>query len=460
MKKQKGFILPLILVIVVLVVMGGFVYVKNNKGKNVNNFPVLSDSISTSTEEVSSETTSGVKRSDGVTSDNTSTLVSSNIGSVTSESPKKIPSSHNSFGIDLLKLIKVDEGTDNVFISPSSIALALSMVYNGAEGNTKTAMQKILYFKNIDTSSVNKESLGLINSLKNADSKIALSIANSIWARSGVQFNANFVPTIKSYYNAESSILDFNNPSSVKTINSWVSKNTNGKISSIISSIPSSMVMYVINAVYFKGSWTKAFDKKLTENKDFTNANGSSVKIPFMERAGTMPYFETNDPAVGDFQSVELSYGINNRITMDVFLPKDINKFVTGVTPEKLNGWLGSYLNKKGDLIIPKFKIEYEKQLNSALTKLGMGVAFSDSADLSGIGKSLKISEVKHKSYIDVNEEGTEAAAVTSVGVATAAAPREPEDRFYMEVNHPFFFVIRDKQTSEILFMGVIQNLK
>jgi serpin B len=370
-----------------------------------------------------------------------------------SQAPKNIPKSHNAFGFDLIKSIKKDEPGKNIFISPSSVALALSMVYNGANGETKNAMQKTLHLQGLDISNINQESLGLINLLKNPDPKVQLSIANSVWARKEVNFNQNFIATLKSYYNAESSVLDFTNPNSVKTINSWVSKKTNGKIPAIVNQIPSDMVMYLINAVYFKGSWTKEFDKRLTQSKPFTVADGSSKSTLLMKQGGMLPYLENDE-----FQSVNLTYGNNNRVSMYVFLPKsNVDNFVSSLTPEKWNGWMSEYKNKSGVILLPKFKMDYEKQLKDILAGLGMRIAFSDNADLSGIGKDLKISEVKHKSYVDVNEEGTEAAAVTSVGVSiTSAAP--PQDTFYMEVNHPFFFAIRDNQTEEVLFMGIVQN--
>lgn len=370
-----------------------------------------------------------------------------------SQSPKNIPLAHNTFGFNSIKILAKEEGNKNVFISPSSIALALSMVYNGANGETKSAMQKTLQFQNLDIATVNQESLGLINSLKNPDPKVELSVANSVWARNGVDFKKDFLSTVGSYFNAEISTLDFSNSNAANTINAWVSKNTKGKIPTIVTPpIPDSMVMYLINAVYFKGSWTTEFDKKLTEDRNFTTADGVSKKHPLMRQHGDLPYLETED-----FQSVSLPYGKNERLSMYVFLPKNLNSFVQTLDTNKWNDWMKQYKETEGTILLPRFKMEYEKGLIPLLTQLGMGVAFQDNADLTGIGNSLKISEVKHKTYVDVNEEGTEAAAVTSVGVsATSVMPAQKT--FYMEVNRPFFFVIRDNQTQEVLFIGTIQN--
>lgn len=372
---------------------------------------------------------------------------------VQSQSPDKIPQAHNIFGIDVFKILAQEEGNRNIFISPPSIALTLSMVYNGANGETKNAIQKTLQFQNLNIITINQESLSLINSLKNPDTKVELSMANSIWARKNIYFKRNFLDLVSGYFNAEVSTLDFSNESAPRTINSWVSKNTKGKISVIVSPpIPDNMVMYLINAVYFKGSWTTEFDKKLTESRNFTAGDGSSRKHSLMRQHGNMAYFETND-----FQSVNLPYGNNKRLGMYVFLPKNLNSFIQSLDIDKWNDWMKQYRETEGTILLPRFKIEYEKGLIPILTKLGMGIAFTNQADLTGIGNNLTISEVKHKTYVDVNEEGTEAAAITSVGVGTTSI--QPEKKtFYMEANRPFFFAIRDNQTREVLFLGVLQN--
>ena len=283
-----------------------------------------------------------------------------------SQSPKNIPQAHNTFGFNSIKILVKEEGNKNVFISPSSIALALSMVYNGANGETKSAMQKTLQFQNLDISTVNQESLGLINSLKNPDPKVELSVANSVWARNGVDFKKDFLSVVGSYFNAEISTLDFSNSNAANTINAWVSKNTKGKIPSIVSPpIPDSMVMYLINAVYFKGSWTTEFDKKLTEDKNFTTADGVSKKHPLMRQRGDLPYLETED-----FQSVNLPYGTNKRLSMYVFLPKNLNNFVQTLDVNKWNDWMTQYKETEGTILLPRFKMEYEKGLIPLLTKL------------------------------------------------------------------------------------------
>ena len=373
---------------------------------------------------------------------------------VANETPKELSQAHNAFGFNAFKTLAEAEGNNNIFISPSSIALALSMVYNGATGETKDAIEKTLRFKDLDISSVNQQSLGLINLLKNPDPKVELSIANSVWARKGREFRQDFLTTVRKYYSAEISTIDFKDPGAVRTINSWVSKNTKDKIPKIVGTIPDDMVMYLINAVYFKGSWTTEFDKKLTQERLFTPANGQPKEHPLMRQTHVLPYLETET-----FQSVNLAYGQNKRLSMYVFLPKSLETFIKGIDIKAWNEWMTKYQAIEGTILLPRFKMEYAKELRPLLTKLGMGIAFQDRADLSGISDkaSLKISEVTHKTYVDVNEEGTEAAAATSVG-ATVTSFEPRRKTFYMEVSRPFFFAIRDNQDQEILFMGVVNN--
>ena len=367
---------------------------------------------------------------------------------------KTLSQAHNDFGFELLKALEQSEGNRNVFLSPSSVAIALSMVYNGAHGQTKTAMEKTLELEGLEMGQVNQQSLDLIKLLGNPDPKVQLSVADSVWARKGVNFRPEFLKTVLTFYQAQATVLDFRSPGAASTINAWVNEKTRGKIPSIVAPpIPPDMVMYLINAVYFKGSWTTAFDKKLTENRNFTPAGGAPEKRPLMKQHGHFPYLETED-----FQSVSLPYGTNRRLSMYVFLPKkDLKGLVAKLDGESWDRWMRQYSNTEGTILLPRFKMEYETELKPALAQLGMGAAFQGDADFSGIGQGMYISGVRHKSYVDVNEEGTEAAAVTSVMVGATAVRVEPKI-FYMEVNRPFLFAIRDSQSGEVLFLGVVQK--
>jgi serpin B len=438
---QKGFVgLLIIVILVILVVATIFVY-KNEK----------QPSPTAPSDPAQVDPTLGAKSTPGTATTTATSTAVTRLG--IPATPVNIQKAHNALGLNLMKSLAKSDTNKNIFISPSSIALALSMVYNGANSTTKTAMQQTLHLQGLDISTINKESLGLMSALQNPGSGIELTVANSIWAKKGFEFNPNFIGTIESYYKAQSSTIDFADPASVTAINSWASKNTKGKIPTIIDKIPADMVMYLINAVYFKGSWTLAFEKKLTEDRLFYSAGNKTKNVPMMHKSGSLPYFEN-----AEVQSVKLTYGKDAKVSMYVFLPKDLNSFVSGLTPTKWAEYMRSYQNKPGDLFLPRFKLEYEKQLKDSLSGLGMSVAFSDKADLSGIGGNLKISEVKHKTYVDVNEEGTEAAAVTSVGVSVTSV-QIPDDPFMMEVNKPFFFGIVDDVTGEILFTGAISSL-
>jgi serine protease inhibitor len=367
------------------------------------------------------------------------------------QNPKDLPQSHNAFGFNLVKSLNAENKDENIFISPSSVSLALSMVYNGAGGETKNAMSKTLQFQNLDITKINQESLGLINGLKNPDEKVELSIANSVWTRKGYDIKSSFLEVVRNNYNAEASSLNFDSPDAAKTINDWVSKNTKGKIPTIVDNT-SDKIMFLINATYFKGTWTTEFDKSLTEDRDFTSAKGDKYKHPFMKQKEDTLYLKNDD-----FQSVSLPYGENKRLSMYVFLPKNIDNFVNKLDIVTWNKFMEQYQETEGTVLLPRFKLEYEADLIPSLTQLGMGIVFQDGADFSGIAQNAFINEVKHKTYLDVNEEGTEAAAVTSVGAGITSVQPEKKE-FYMEVNRPFFIAILDNQTQEVLFTGIIRQ--
>ena len=254
-----------------------------------------------------------------------------------SQNPVNLPQAHNAFGFNILTLINKEEQQKNIFISPSSIALALSMIYNGAGGETRKVIQQALRLQNLDISTVNQESLGLLQALNNPDSDVELSVANSMWMRQEIAFKKDFIETIGTYYKAKISSLDFNSPAAPATINAWVSENTKGKIPIIVDSISSDLVMFLINAVYFKGTWTTAFDKQQTKEKVFNGISGQK-QHPFMQRHETLPYLETDD-----LQSVSLPYGKNKRFSMLVFLPKQLNSFIDNLSLEQWNEWMKQY---------------------------------------------------------------------------------------------------------------------
>lgn len=348
-------------------------------------------------------------------------------------------------------------GKTNTFLSPTSVMLALAMTYNGADGTTRQAMARALEIEGMSLEETNRAFADLKSALAPADPKIQLKIANSLWARNGFTLDPAFVERNRQHYGAEITSLNFSDPAAAKTINSWVSKNTEGKIEKIIGEIEPEKVLFLINAIYFKGEWQVPFKKENTKPDTFKLAGGEQKELPMMSQAGNYLYYKGKD-----FQSVALPYG-KGSVSMYIFLPdeqKGLDQFERDLTPENWDTWMKSFRYNPGDLKLPRFKVEWESTLNDALKALGMEEAFSERANFSQMaklppGNTLSISEVKHKAVCEVNEEGTVAAAATSVGMGLASAPPE---RFTMKVDRPFFFAIRDNVTGVILFMGSVTN--
>jgi len=370
----------------------------------------------------------------------------------------KLVAANNAFGFDLFSLLLKQDNDKNVFFSPLSIALALEMTYNGAVGATHDAMVKVLKLKGMDHSQLNEAAAELMKTLKSNDPKIELAIANSLWARQGAKFNPAFLERNRKFFDAEVAAIDFASPAAKDTINAWVSKNTKGKIPTIIDRINAQQAMFLINAVYFKGQWQKKFDPALTTDEPFHLVSGGQKNMPLMSQSGNYQYYRGEK-----FQAVSLPYG-QGGTNLYLFLPDEgalLNDFLKEVNYEKWEQWMNSFRNMPGDIKIPRFKLDYDRTLNDPLIALGMGVAFTSGADFSGIRaeRDLMISEVKHKAIVEVNEEGTEAAAATSVGMVLTSV-RRTEQRFTFIADRPFLMAIRNQQTGAILFLGTVMEPK
>ena len=370
----------------------------------------------------------------------------------------RLVSANTKFGFKLFAEVAKQNAGTNVFISPASVGLALAMTYNGAVGETKQAMERALEIKGISHLELNQAYAQLRAALESADPKVQLSIANSLWGRKGLEFNPDFIQRNKQYYGAEVTALNFGDPSAPSTINAWVREKTKGKIDKIINTIEPQAILFLINAIYFKGKWAAEFDKAKTKVDQFTTLTGKQKPHPMMHQSGKYLYFEGND-----FQAVSLPYG-GGQVSMFLFLPakgSSLVEFQKNLSAANWDLWMRQFAFTDGEIAVPRFKTEYEITLNDTLTALGMGIAFDAArADLSGIIKTSEnvfISEVKHKTFVEVNEEGTEAAAATSVGVFTTSAP-QPRKPFRMIVDHPFFCVLRDNKTGTLLFMGSIYD--
>lgn len=373
------------------------------------------------------------------------------LGSVDSS----LVTANTEFGFNLFNAIWETERNQNIFVSPFSVSTALTMTLNGASGETEHAMTNTLQLQGVGTDSVNSGYAQLQQILQASDPKVTLTIANSLWAREGIQFTPNFLQRNTQFFDAEISKLDFTDPSALTTINQWVNSNTNGKIPKILDKIDSNAVLFLINAIYFKGTWQTEFDPLKTRDGPFNLETGSKKQVPMMTRSGRISYYRDEN-----VQAVNLPYG-DGRISMSIFLPSwksNLNNFLGSVNAEKWENWISQFHEQEMSISIPKFKLEYgTKELNDALTHLGMGIAFdqeradfSRMAPLATLGGNLYIEKVAHKTFIEVNEEGTEAAAATSVGIGVKSI--QP----VFIVDRPFFFAIWDNKTNTVLFMGAV----
>jgi len=339
--------------------------------------------------------------------------------------------------------------------------LCLAMAYNGAAGETAQAMARALETQGIPLAELNQAYAELKTALENPDAQVQLEIANSLWARQGLDFKPDFIQRTKDFFSAEVTTLDFDDPSAATSINRWVSQKTKAKITKIVDRIDGNSILFLINAIYFKGTWAKEFDKAKTKEDNFTPATGGPKRVPMMSQSGSYKYFEN-----ADFQAVSLPYG-GGRASMYIFLPakgKGLPEFQKRLTAANWENWMNEFHQNDGDIALPRFRLEYEATLNDGLKALGMGAAFDEGrANFSQMiqpkGQNVFISQVKHKTFVDVNEEGTEAAAVTSTEMRATSAMR-PRERFNMVVDRPFFCAIRDNQTGTVLFMGSIADPK
>jgi serpin B len=336
------------------------------------------------------------------------------------------------------------------------------MTYNGAKGKTKDAMAKTLGIQDMTLNQVNEANLALNSKLKSADSKVTLDIANSLWGKAGIDFKPDFLTRNNYFYNAKITAVNFADPKAPDIINKWVKDKTNNKISKIIGQgdiDPIYTILYLINAVYFKGKWHDEFNKAKTQERPFTLLNKQKKLVPTMSQSGTYNYLQ------GDkFQAVNLPYG-QGTISMYIFLSDEnssLNELLKTLNEKNWSNWMTQFRPLDGNIFLPKFKLEYEKSLQDILESLGMGIVFNqgraDFSDMVVNPIALYINEVKHKTFVEVNEEGTEAAAITSVEVK-ANSIQQPRE-FLMIIDHPFFCAICDNETRAILFIGAVTEPK
>lgn len=371
------------------------------------------------------------------------------------EKSEALINSNNQFSFNLFNAVR-NESDKNLMISPFSMASALSMALNGAEGSTYKAMQEVLAVNQLSLEAINQSYQELLNGLMQSDPQIDLNIANAIWIKENFDVQPEFISKNETYYGAEVARIPFDD-SGLLQINNWASDETKGKIPKILDAIDPYAVMFIMNAIYFKGEWASKFDPQGTTDRPFLTNKKETKQVPTMHR-DEPTYFASAD----GFSMVRLAYG-REKFNMTILLP-DREKTTTDVLAQ-LDGksWDEVYKTQNSatnvDLRLPKFTFYWEKKLNDVLIEMGMEPAFLESeANFSGINPSeqLFISSVIQKTFVDVNEEGTEAAAVTSIGFSTTSIGTQQSIPFY--VDRPFLFFITEEDTGAILFMGEVND--
>jgi len=365
------------------------------------------------------------------------------------DADKQLITADNAFGFKLFKEVIKEDKDKNVFVSPLSVAMALGMAYNGADGTTREKMARTLELQGMTVEQVNQAYRNVIDVLTHLDDNVDFSIANSIWYRLGLAVESTFLDLNQTYFDAEVNEIEFTLPTAADSINGWVEEHTNGKITKIISPpISADVAMILIDAIYFKGGWSDQFNRDSTETAIFMLADDSQVSCQMMRKHTEFLYAWQPQ-----FQMINLPYG-DSAFSMTVIFPADevdIDSIINEFSDATWANWLARLEQQEVTLGLPKFTLEYEISLVDVLITLGMDEAFMQGADFSGIvpNHPLWISDVKHKTFVEVNEEGTEAVAVTSIVFVDSLPPE-------LVINRPFVVVIHDNETGSILFMGKI----
>lgn len=382
---------------------------------------------------------------------NCSTLISPKEANV--DIPTTFSDKTTAFAFDFWKeLHKAEDANKNYFVSPLSLHVALGMLLNGADGQTKSEIQKVLKTNDLTLDETNKIYKELMQNLPNVDKNVKNTIANSVWQEKTFPTEAAFITALKDNFSAQHFAEDFGDAATVGKINKWASDNTNGKIEKILDQISADQVMFLINALYFKGNWTNEFKKENTYKQDFSGSTGTK-QVDMMHQTENVNFAQ-----VGNYKAIQLPYG-NEKYVMTVLLPENgkLNEVMSSLNPTSWSALTQAMQKQKVMIALPKFKVEYNKKLNDILSSMGMPTAFTTSADLSKISPpagKIQVGFVKQDTYVAVDEQGTEAAAVTTIGIELTSAPMYPE----FVCDRPFLFVISEKTSNTLLFVGKIVN--
>lgn len=361
------------------------------------------------------------------------------------------------FGLDLFRRLADARPNENVIVSPLSAGLAVGMVANGATGATRAGIERALA-TGLELDALNAANASLAEALRTED--VELAVANSLWARQGVPFLPAFMEQNRRFYGAEVATLDFNSPDAARRINDWASRNTNGRIPEMVRGpLDGDLILYLMNAVYFKGRWQDEFQPRATRPRVF-HAPGGDVQRPMMQRTGSYGYV-----AADGIQGVRLPYR-GGRFAMYVLVPdagQPLAELRAALTADAWHGWSGRFSPREVQVVMPRFRMALESRLNAPLQAMGMADAFDPGRARFGAmlpaeylaRQNAHVGEAKQKVFIEVNEEGTEAAAVTGIEMRTTSAPAPPLE---LVVDRPFVLVVRDDQTGALLFVGQVND--
>jgi len=370
-------------------------------------------------------------------------------------SEQNILTAANAYSFALWRPINDSLPAENVFVSPLSASFALGMTMNGANGSTYDEMRSALQFGNVDLAAIDSGYKSLIALLTSLDPSTTMQIANAIFYSQTFPFNSSFTQTVATYFDAEVKPRDFHDlTGTLSAVNDWASSKTNGRIPKVLDSVDPSAVMYLLNAIYFKGSWRERFDPAQTHDATF-HAVGGDQSAKLMHRQGKTLYAETSD-----YQAIDLPYG-DSAFTMSVVLPKDgksVESVAASLTPAAWQSLAASFAQREVDLSLPKVTLSWKRDLRGNMKALGMRAAFVDGADftrMSPLGNHLLMSLLQQNTFVSIDETGTEAAAVTVGGISVTSAPVV----ITVRVDRPFIFVIRERLSGTVLFMGKIVRL-
>ena len=376
----------------------------------------------------------------------------------------ELPAANRAFSFSLFQELLQAAPNENLFVSPLSVSMALSMLYNGASGETQQEMARALAYQNLSLEAINQGQLTLRKRLQNTGEGAEVRVANALWGKEGLNFQSEFLAKNERFYDGRLEALPFGSQSAVDRINQWASDNTKGLIPKVVETIDPQTILLLMNAIYFKGSWSTPFEAAQTQDLPFYKADDKTDKStssqPMMSRYGKWRYGE-----VDGTQIVSLPYGKSERTEMLVFLPQKgqgLEQWTASLNAERWTQFQNALRSRDGRVTLPKFKIKNTLALNETLKRLGMVKAFSESeANLDALLQSndLKpfVSDVKQDAFVEVNEEGTEAAAVTTVTVG-ATSVALPQDPFEMIMDRPFVYAIYDRDTESLLFMGAFNT--